>query len=104
MDNPNDGLIDRINEKDAKEAGITRLFLWEQIKSGIDTEEGSVRYNYTKLAAEFLGMKLAEQIRHSGSVGIVPQLSDQDRADLRRSIEAEMRQAIPASHGENEDE
>jgi hypothetical protein len=96
-------LMEEIIEEEAQKAGLTRSKVLVEVARGIDEEEGNVRFNYTKLSASLLGM-MVDRVQHSGSVGIVPQLSDQDRADLRASIVQEMRQAIPESHENDEEE
>lgn len=97
-------LMDEINREIAEKAGISAVFLWSKIKEGIEEEEGSVRYNYIKLSGEWIGLKPVERIQHSGSVGIIPQLSDGDRAVLAASIKQEMPTLIEAANSESEED
>ena len=53
--------MDEINREHAERAGITQDRIWQGIAKGMDEEEGTVRYNYHKLAGEWLGMKPAEK-------------------------------------------
>ena len=96
-------VMEDIVEEEAQKAGLTRSKVLTEIARGIEEEEGNTRFNYTKLSASLLGM-LVDRVQHSGSVGIIPQLGDQDRELLRTQITADMRVSIPASQEGSEDD